>query len=141
MSTAQHLSLWRRLVCLYQREIWQPAYLVDSSVRGHFYAAVRIISITITGLQATRATSRAAALSFSTLLGLGPLIGLAVLIAGFALGKNDPNLVAAKVNDLLKFVAPQIGQLEQIEEHERTAPALSASPPAGAKMTVNPHLV
>ena len=58
MSTAQSLSLWRRLVCLYQREIWQPAYLVDLSFRGHFYAAVRIISITITGLQATRAFVR-----------------------------------------------------------------------------------
>jgi len=143
MTTARYLSFWRRLVSLYQREIWQPAFLVDTSFRGYFYAAVRIVSITITGLQATRATSRAAALSFSTLLGLGPLIGLAVLIAGFALGKNDPNLVAAKVNELLKFVAPQIGQLEQIEEHERNtaAPIADGAPPVAAKTTVNPHLV
>jgi len=61
----------------------------------------------------TRVTSRAAALSFSTLLGLGPLIGLAALVAGFALGKNNPDIVARKICDLLRFLAPSVGQYEQ----------------------------
>jgi len=103
-----------RLTRLYTREIWQPALLDDTSFRGRFYALLRIISITITGMGENRITSRAAALSFSTLLGLGPLIGLAALIAGFAIGKNDSSLVSQKISELLKFVAPQVSQGEQV---------------------------
>ena len=62
----------------------------------------------------SRITSRAAALSFSTLLGLGPLIGLAALIAGFAMGKNDPALVSQKISELLRFMAPSVNQYEQV---------------------------
>lgn len=103
-----------RLQQLYTRDIWQPALLNDRSLRGRFYALLRVISITITGMGETRITSRAAALSFSTLLGLGPLIGLAALIAGFAMGKNDPALVSKKIGELLKFVAPQVAQGEAV---------------------------
>lgn len=103
-----------RFTQLYTREIWQPALLNDRSLKGRLYALLRVISITITGMGETRITSRAAALSFSTLLGLGPLIGLAALIAGFAMGKNDPGLISQKISDLLRFVAPQLNQNEQV---------------------------
>jgi membrane protein len=111
----------RRLTNFFSREIWQPALLNDRSTRGRLYALLRVISITITGLGETRATSRAAALSFSTLLGLGPLIGLAALIAGFAMGGSDPDLISQKIGELLRFVAPSVNQYE--------------------KVTVNPELV
>jgi membrane protein len=35
------------------------------------------------------------------------------LVAGFAIGKNDPELVARKIGDLLRFLAPSVGQYEQ----------------------------
>jgi len=102
-----------RLTRLFTKDIWQPALLNERSVRGRFYAVLRMISITITGINETRAMSRAAALSFSTLLGLGPLIGLAALVAGFAIGKNNPDLVAHKIGDLLRFLAPSVSEYEQ----------------------------
>jgi membrane protein len=95
------------------KKIWQPAYLSDHSLRGQLYAILRVVSITLTGLKETRATSRAAALSFSTLLGLGPLIGLAALVAGFAVGQSDAGLIANKLGELLRFVAPSVSQYEQ----------------------------
>ncbi|MBK9991732.1 MAG: YihY/virulence factor BrkB family protein [Verrucomicrobia bacterium] len=98
----------------FTHEIWQPALLNERSVRGNFYAVLRVVSITITGMGESRITSRAAALSFSTLLGLGPLIGLAALIAGFAMGKNDPALISQKIGELLRFVAPSVNQYEQV---------------------------
>lgn len=100
------------IVQFFTRDIWQPTLLSEKSLRGRFYALLRIVSITITGLKETRAPSRAAALSFSTLLGLGPLIGLAALVAGFAIGKNNPDLVANKISDLLRFLAPSVNQYE-----------------------------
>jgi membrane protein len=135
------LALWNRLVKLVQKDIWQPAYLAERSFRGAFYATLRVVSITLTGLQETRATSRAAALAFSSLLGIGPLIGMAVLIAGFAAGKQDSDLVAKKLNDLIAFVAPQLNQYEEHKakgtpEGDAHAAAISAGSPA-----VNPELV
>ncbi|MEO6246511.1 MAG: YihY/virulence factor BrkB family protein [Opitutaceae bacterium] len=107
---------WRRLVQIYQREIWQSTHLKDRSPVGCAYAVLRVISITVTVFFESRIVSRAAALSFSSLLGLGPLIAIAVLVAGFALGKNDPNLVADTLNRLVKIVAPQIAQYETLTQ-------------------------
>lgn len=88
----------------------------ERSVRGCSYAVLRVVSITITAFRESRIANRAAALSFSSLLGLGPLIALAVLISGFALGKNDSDLVADTLNRIIKFVAPQVAQFEQITQ-------------------------
>ncbi len=135
------LVLFRQFVKLVQKDIWQPAYLAERSFRGAMYATLRVISITWTGLQETRATSRAAALAFSSLLGIGPLIGMAVLIAGFAAGKADSDLVARKLNDLIAYVAPQLNQYEankakDTPEGDAHAAAISAASPH-----VNPELV
>lgn len=124
--TSRLAHAWRKLVLLYTKEIWQSAHLRDRSPRGRAYAVLRIISITLTGLAENRAASRAAALSFSMLLGLAPLIGIAVLIAGFALGKDDnTSVVTDKLNTLIRYVAPQVVQYEE----------------AGKRVTVNPELV
>lgn len=133
--------LWRRLVLLYHKEIWQTAYLRDRSLKGRSFALLRIISITITGLAETRATSRAAALSFSTLLGLAPLIGIAVLVAGFAVGSNNTALVTDKLNELIKFIAPQVSHYEENPEARATIVAGSSDSKEKPKIAVNPALV
>ena len=102
-----------RLTRFFTKDIWQAALLNERSLRGRFFALLRIVSITLTGMSDNRVMSRAAALSFSTLLGLGPLIGLAALVAGFAIGKSNPELIARKIGDLLRFLAPSVGQYEQ----------------------------
>jgi membrane protein len=107
---------WTRLVHIYQREIWQSAFLKDRSLRGCWYAVLRILSITVTVFFEARIANRAAALSFQSLLGLGPLLVLSVLVAGFAFGKNEPDMVANKLNDIIKLIAPQIAQYEQVTQ-------------------------
>jgi membrane protein len=105
--------LWKRLLSTYRSEIWQPRYLGDKSLLGRTYAVARVVSITITGLIETRSASRAAALSFSTLLGLGPLVAIAMLVAGFMLDKQDPNLAAKTMSEIIENIAPQIKQLDK----------------------------
>lgn len=102
-----------RLTHIYQKEIWQAGYLKDRSPRGIFYAVLRVVSITITVCSETRIVSRAAALSYSSLLGLGPLLALAVLVAGFALGKTDSTAIAKTIDNMVKVVAPQLTQYEK----------------------------
>jgi membrane protein len=108
-------ELWARFVHVYQREIWQSAFLKDRSPKGCTYAVLRVISITITAFMESRIATRAAALSFSSLLGLGPLLGIAVLVAGFALG-NDTSAVVDILDKFAKFVAPQIAQYELLTQ-------------------------
>jgi len=152
---------WQRLVRIYTNDIWHPDRLKDGSLRGRWYACLRVVSITFTGIEENKAFSRAAALSFSSLLGLGPLVAIAVLVAGFVLDQNDPHLAANSLNRLIKFVAPQIAQYEQISR-ETTPPAIRSDvvtaarlntppPPSGlevaaattpeAEVAVNPELV
>jgi membrane protein len=108
---------WIRLAHIYHREIWQTASLKERSVKGYTFAILRVVSITITVFVESRIVTRAAALSFSSLLGIGPLIGIAVLVAGFALGgKGETDLVAETLSKLIKIVAPQIQQYEMLTQ-------------------------
>ncbi|MDB6168646.1 MAG: ribonuclease [Verrucomicrobia bacterium] len=112
---ARTVKRGHRLRHLFRTEIWDPAYIKQRSLRGYSYAVLRVISITFTVFNETRAASRAAALSFSSLLGIGPLIGVAVLVGGFMLGQNsDPTVLANRVAILIKRVAPQLQQLESM---------------------------
>jgi len=104
---------WQRLVKTYRTEIWHPRHLGDKSPLGRVYAVARVVSITLTGLVETKSASRAAALSFSSLLGLGPLVAIAMLVAGFMLDKQDPNLAAETLSNIIEKIAPQIRQLDE----------------------------
>lgn len=117
----------RALVQLFTKDIWSHASLQDRSPRGRLHAVLRIVSITWSGTLENRAVSRAAALSFSSLLGLGPLVALAVLVAGFMLDNDDPNLAVNTVNRLIKYIAPQVAQYETMA-NETGAPSQSARP-------------
>mgnify|MGYP002787049302 CR=1 FL=1 len=117
---------WRTLQRLFQYEIWRPSALGDKSPRGRLHALLRIVSITWTGIGENNALSRAAALSFSSLLGLGPLVAIAMLVAGFAIDRQDDDLAVKTLNNLIKFVAPQITQYEQL----KAPPASGSQPPS-----------
>lgn len=123
------LHLWQRARQLYTCDIWRNEYLSGRGPKARFYALLRVISITITGLSETKSASRAAALSFSTLLGLGPLMAIAVLVAGFVLDRQDPDLAVNTLNRLIKFVAPQVTQYERLEAERK---ARDPSPTPGA---------
>lgn len=113
---ARLLQLWKSFVRTFQYEIWRPSALGDKSPRGRLHAFLRVISITWSGIDENNALSRAASLSFSSLLGMGPLVAIAMLVAGFAINKQDDDLAVKTLNNLIKFVAPQISQYE----HERS---------------------
>lgn len=128
---ARFAGLSHHVTHVWKKEIWAPTHLKDTSPRGWLYASLRVISITWTVFFETKVPSRAAALSFSSLLSLGPLIAIAVLVGGFVLGKNDdPNLVANHVGSLLEQVAPQLRSLQAAK-----APNISVGE------AVNPQLV
>lgn len=114
---ARVIDRWTRLVHIYQREIWQSVHLKDRSLKGCTYATLRVVSITFTAFIESRIPTRAAALSFSSLLSLGPLLVISVLVAGFTLGGDkEANAVADNLNKIIKIVAPQVAQYEVITQ-------------------------
>ncbi len=123
---------WAKLRQLYQKEIWQPGQLTRLSPRALLYAALRVSSITWTVFNETKAASRAAALSFSSLLGLGPLVALTVLVAGLVLDNKDPNLAANTLSRLINFVAPQVGQYSRLPDRDSPRADASAAKPKPA---------
>jgi len=136
--------LWKRLSDTCRTEIWHPRFLGDKSLRGRAYAVIRVVSITITGLIETKSASRAAALSFSTLLGLGPLVAIAMLVAGFMLDKQDPDLAAKTLSGIIEKIAPLITQLEnngQLPSSAGTSVVTATTQVSGAPVVAKPELV
>jgi membrane protein len=115
--------LWR----LWNQDIWQASLLYERSPRGWLYATLRVVSTMATTFSETKTASRAADLSFSSLLGLGPLIAIAMLVASTLFGQRDPNLAVDALDRLITFVAPQLDQYESLDN--------------GGKVPVNPQLV
>lgn len=134
-----------RLRRLWAQDIWLATGRDQHFLRTRLFAFLRVVSITISGLHDLKVAARAAALSYSSLLGLGPLVALAVLISGVALGNRDPALVAQGLGNIIGVIAPQVSF------HEPAAPArppveatLSAQPPVApppAPAAVDPELV
>ena len=106
-------TLLTRLRRLWDQEIWAAGLSRERTMRNRMLAVLRILSITLSGLQELKVAARAAALSYSSLLGLGPLVAIAVLIAGFALGDRDPTFVANGVSRVIGFIVPQIDQYQK----------------------------
>ena len=130
---AQH-PLLSRLHRLWTHEIWAAGLTRDRSLRNRLLAQLRIVSITLSGLGELKVAARAAALSYSSLLGLGPMVAIAVLISGFALGDRDPAIAANGVNDIISFIAPQVVQYEKVVSDQQARPLtpdLHAVPKAG----------
>jgi membrane protein len=119
-------TLLARLRQLWTHDIWAAGLIRDRSPKSRAYAFLRVVSITLSGLHEIHVAVRAAALSYSSLLALGPLVAIAVLISGFALGNQDPAFTAKAVNRIISFIAPQVAQYE---EPGRPAPQ-SDEPPA-----------
>jgi len=140
---------FRAIERLFRRDIWQPSVLNDRSWRGRSHAFLRVIAITVTGLFENHISIRAAALSYASLLGLGPLVVIGVLVAGLMLNQHDPSVAVNALNRVIKHIAPQVEQFERLENKPGAAgaPAAQASPHGPAAVAAvraqppNPALV
>lgn len=115
--------------------IWRVPIEKDRGPGGILLVAVRVLSITATGLGEIRVFSRAAALSFSSLLGIGPLIAIAVLVAGNILAERKSDIAVDALDKAIRFIAPQVAQLDAISAQE------AGTGGGESKVEVNPEIV
>lgn len=132
---------YRSLVGLFKTDIWTLESLAHTGPRGRLHAFLRVLSITKGGLDENKAASRAAALSFSSLIGLGPVVALGVMVAGFLLDSEDPDLATDTLNKVLVFVAPQLAQLEKVNVEEGAVSSEAAKQAITTSIEVDPQLV
>lgn len=105
---------------LMSQDIWELQYLGHKTLRARVYHILRILTLTWQGLRRNKIPVQAAALTFYSLIGIGPLIALGIMISGFALEKGSEELVLEKIYDAISWAAPQI--------------ALEAEPGEGSEM-------
>lgn len=132
---------FRSLQNLFKADIWSAKSLALRGPRGALHATLRVISLTLGGLEENRAASRAAALSFSSLIGLGPIVALGVMIAGFLIDKEDPNLATNTLNRVLVFVAPQLTQLDEVDAEAAGTSAAAAEQEITSSIEFDPQLL
>ncbi len=108
----------RGLQTLVDREIWEPSHLRARTPRGRFVALLRVLVLTWQGLRRNRIPLQAAALTFYSLIGLGPLIAIGIMVSGFVIDRGDENLAVEALTRAIAFAAPQtaLGVEETAEE-------------------------
>ncbi len=98
------------------RDIWELEYLGRRTLRARLYHILRVLTLTWQGLRRNQIPVQAAALTFYSLIGIGPLIALGIMISGFALEKGSEEVVMEKIYDAIAYAAPQI-ELEAGEDN------------------------
>lgn len=126
-----------------QEDIWHHAMVNDPSPRGQFYAFLRVISITGRGVMTKKMFSQAAALSYASLMSLGPIVSLAIMLSTFVLQKNSEEFTTNLLHQIVTFIAPSTSVAEQ--ESAGNAPKMvplpspaPAAPPSATAATPSP---
>ncbi|MFP4204076.1 MAG: YihY/virulence factor BrkB family protein [Opitutales bacterium] len=89
------------------RDIWELEHLGRKTVRARFYHFLRVFILTHQGLRRNRIPMQAAALTFFSLIGIGPLIALGIMVSSFIVEQGDENKALEGISNIVAFVAPQ----------------------------------
>ncbi len=102
-SAAQWLRHTRKVL---QEEIWHHKIVFDQTARGRFYAGLRVLSITFRGVLAKKMFSQAAALSYASLMSLGPIVSLAIMLTSFVHQNDSEKFTTNLLQQIVTFIAP-----------------------------------
>ena len=90
---------------------WTPEALAERGWRGGLKAAWRVLATTWHGVFDNRLPQQSAALTYYTLMSLGPLLALALTVSGFILsraGAQQDNPAKRAIVAAVEYVAPQV---------------------------------
>lgn len=123
------LKKWRAELREFSRHtLWNQEYLDKSKLHRFGVLVIRSAVITFNGIIDNQLLTKAAALSYYSLIGMGPMVAIVVMISSFMVKEDDTGLAVRGLNDLLEFVAPPVAEYERVNG-ANTSPA-PAKPPA-----------
>jgi membrane protein len=96
--------------------IWRHDALLAHGLRGWWYALLRMLCITVQGSVKNKIPSQAAALSYSSLISLGPIVSLAIIISSFFVQKNDTDFATQMLQSVIQYIAPPVHEFSKHEE-------------------------
>lgn len=105
-SEFKHLTAETKVIL--NTDIWELEHLNRRTFQARIYEILRVLSLTIQGLQRNKIPVQAAALTFYSLIGLGPLTALAIMLSGFAIEKGNEAIIIEKMVSAIAFAAPQV---------------------------------
>lgn len=102
-------SFVARTVSMVRDDAWSTASLGDKSATGRLHATIRVVGITVKGVVLNKIPLNAAALTYYSLMSLGPLLALALIIAGTVLDRSENGhaILKEKISEAIHQVAPQ----------------------------------
>lgn len=108
----------KRTRALIDKDIWESKYLGRTTKRARLYHFMRILVLTFRGLQRNKLAVQSAALTFYSLIGIGPLIALGIMISSFVLDQSPENAAnpdqpaenraVLAITKAIAFAAPQL---------------------------------
>ena len=90
------------------RDIWELEHVGRRTARARAYLMLRVLVLTWQGLRRNRIPVQAAALTFYSLIGLGPLIALGIMVSGFVVDQGEENMAMEAISKAIAFAAPQL---------------------------------
>jgi membrane protein len=73
------------------KDIWELEHLGRRTLRARGYLLLRILTLTFQGLRRNKLPVQSAALTFYSLIGIGPLIALGIMISSFVMDQTPAN--------------------------------------------------
>jgi membrane protein len=101
----------RRIRQFVEQDIWEIGGSEQPALKNHWVSLMRILVISWQGLSENRLFSRAASLSYSTLIALGPLVAIVVIFSS-SFVQTDPEL---QIKRALLFISPSLQELITLE--------------------------
>jgi membrane protein len=98
---------WKSCSRFVREDIWDFSMDTKQPLLARLAAVLRVISISLRGLQDNSLFSRAASLSYASLLALGPLVAVVVVLSG-AFIRTDAE---TQIKQVLLFIAPSLQEL------------------------------
>lgn len=109
---------WSRTCDLLDKDIWELDHLGRKTARARFYLLLRIFTLTFQGLRRNKLPVQSAALTFYSLIGIGPLIALGIMISSFVIDQSPGDSVDGEppaenravqwIETAIAYAAPQL---------------------------------
>jgi membrane protein len=112
----------RRLREFFEKDLWEVESAENPTSRNGLIFLLRILSISWKGLTDNRLFSRAAALSYSSLIALGPLIAIVVMLSS-SFVQTDAE---TQIKRALLFIAPSLEEMITLGQEEDQAEMATA---------------
>ncbi len=92
------------------------------------YSTMRFLAIVWHGIVNNRMLENAAALSYSTLIALGPMVAVAVMISGFIFQGTNQNVINEALNNVITFISTPVTVQVDTSTGEAVSNGVQVSP-------------